>query len=172
MNLSKSLKRSFILMGACYAILIIAIVYSFNLANRIFEPVIDDQYYEKGLDFQKVRSADLLAKKDGIQLKVQLLDTLKESEKLFNVKITSPRNNRLKEDSIRIVSSEPASIKNQFEARPKLKKRQCKEERCETHYTANLNFSKQGYWDITTEVTFKSGARKYSQQRVFIIKPI
>ena len=171
MNLSKSLKRSFILMGASYAILIIAIVYSFNLANRVFEPVIDNKYYEKGLDFQKIRSADLLAKKDGIKLKVQLLDTSKKSKKLLDVKITSPWNNRLTEDSIRIVSSEPASIKNQFEARPKLKKRQCKQ-RCETHYTANIHFPKQGYWDITTEVTFKSGARKYSQQRVFIIKPI
>ncbi|MCB1193064.1 MAG: FixH family protein [Leptospiraceae bacterium] len=72
-NLSKSMKRAFFIMGIAFFFLIVATVYTVYLATKEYEPVVDPNYYEKGLNYDKEIGRKLEMKNEGYRFETNLL---------------------------------------------------------------------------------------------------
>ena len=72
-DLDKSLKISFYWIGLFFFLLVSSTVYTFHYAKSIFEPVMDKDYYEKGLNYEKLIKAQEVLEKEGFTLESDLL---------------------------------------------------------------------------------------------------
>lgn len=63
--MSESLRKSFLLIGLAFALLIAGIIWTLKIAIDNHTENIDPRYYEKGLDYQKYVTMQERAKKEG-----------------------------------------------------------------------------------------------------------
>lgn len=73
-DLDKSVKWAFYAMGVTFILLFIATGITIHIATKDHEPVLDPNYYEKGLNYEKAYEDIKVMKQDGYEVLSPLFD--------------------------------------------------------------------------------------------------
>lgn len=73
-DLDKSVRYAFYAMGVTFVCLLIATGITVYIANKDHEPVVDPQYYEKGLNYEKTLEDIRIMQEEGYHVATSLLE--------------------------------------------------------------------------------------------------
>jgi len=69
-----SVKRIFYIIGGFFVIFFVAVGYTIYIAQKNFEPVMDQRYYEKGLNYEQRKHEFEKSKEKNWQASINILD--------------------------------------------------------------------------------------------------
>lgn len=143
-NLSKSMKRAFFVMGIAFFFLIVATSITLYFANKDFEPVIDPNYYEKGLNYDKEISQKKELIAEGYHYETTLLTErypLKTGKNQVKVRILK-NDSKIEDVKMNLVWERPATHKFTKKIRMDFSKE-------ESSYVGQVDIPFYGKWFVT-----------------------
>ena len=111
-NIMTSLKKTSILIAFSFLLCIIAVVLTYRIASKNYEPIIDTKYYEKGLDYQKIKNMDQKSIEEGWQVQADFLNQSTLSLKQTVTVQVLNRNHLQAKVKASILLEHPASVLN------------------------------------------------------------
>lgn len=162
MAMSKDLKIAFSVIVVFFLGLFVAVGVTIRLAVKDHEPVIDENYYERGLLYEN--EAELLRRAEDEKwvLQSEILDqrTMRPGEREVSIKIFSETGVALTGADVTVKVELPASVKYRkihdfkpVEGSPGL-------------YTGRLNLPNPGMWEIVVKAEINNNAMVVERRRV------
>lgn len=170
--MSRSLKRAFTLIGAFFIALFIGIGFTLKLAFENHEPVTDERYYERGLDYQQRLDALNRGAAEGWELDSSLFEDPEARPSETGVipvewTLANRRGEEIKNAEVRITLDRPASSQGRTTSVVRL----ADGERISAslyRFKTNLSVPRAGYWDVTFEAKLNSDAELSRTSRVLV----
>lgn len=168
--MSQSLKRAFILIGAFFIALFIGIAFTLKLAFESHEPVTDERYYERGLDYQQRLDALSRGAAEGWELDSSLFQDPEAASLAVGIApvewtLANRRGEEIKNAEVRITLDRPASSAGRTTSVVRL----ADGERINAslyRFKTNLALPRAGYWDVTFEAKINADAELSRTSRV------
>ncbi len=142
-NNQSTLRFAFTMMGLAFAALIAATWYTVKIAMAGHEPVMDRNYYEKGLNYEKEIAESLQMKSEGYRFESSLLtkeSTLQTGKNEIQIAIFKKD---LPVNGAKLLLTKERTATNRFTEKKELSFDK------EGSYTGNLEFPHGGDWQIT-----------------------
>jgi nitrogen fixation protein FixH len=170
--MSRSLKRAFILIGVFFIALFIGIGFTLKLAFASHEPVTDERYYERGLDYQQRLDALSRGEANGWELDSSLFQdpeatTLAPGVTAVEWTLTNRRGEEIQNAEVRITLDRPATSAGRTTRVVRL----ADGERINAslyRFKTDLALPRAGYWDVTFEAKVNADAELSRTGRVFV----
>ena len=151
-----SLQKNFLIIIATFIITIIGTIITYNIAKEAYEPITDKKYYEKGLNYQKIKDMDSKAIKEGWSIISDLFnqETLLDKQ-TFSIKLLNKSTNIISHKiTASILIEQPATIKNRIEL-PFI----IKNINNETILSTEIDFPKKGIWEVSSTILIDTDKR-------------
>ena len=153
-NTMDSVKFSKWILSLSFLALFGATYYTIKVSFTGHEAVIDKNYYEKGLNYEKEIADTVLLKQEGYRLETNLLtDSLKVGDNPVDIKLFL-KDQKIQTNSIVLIKERPATEK--FNSIQKLHP-------VEGNFKSKIDFSFEGDWRITirTKINDKNFERSF-----------
>ncbi len=170
--MSRSLKRAFTIIGLFFIALFIGIGFTLKLAFENVEPVTDERYYERGLDYQQRLDALNRGEANGWELDSSLFQDPEARPLAPGVHpvewtLANRRGEEIQDAEVRITLDRPATSSGRTTSVVRL----ADGERINAslyRFKTNLALPRGGYWDVTFEAKVNSDAELSRTSRVFV----
>jgi len=167
-NMSKSLKRAFIVIGLFFLCLFVAIGYTLTLAFRTHQPLVKERYYETGLDYQKRLDALERGREQGYAIQSAILGAKQVSRETPRLewKLVNTQGRAIESAEFMVVFDRPASTKQQRVYRFDLSNG---EKVNETTYAfaTDIELPASGYWEVKFDGSVNGDADVFARSRFF-----
>lgn len=168
--MSKSLKRAFIAIAFFFVCLFGAAGYTIALAVKHSEPILDERYYEKGLDYEKRLSKMRLANEEGWDFETKLLSerNLPYNETGYKIALQIPEGQAPQKVNLTVTIDRPASSK--FRVEKTLTGEQAVKRNNEWVFQTDLAMPAPGYADIKLEANIDDRVVLYKNHRAYAVR--
>ncbi|MEQ8350873.1 MAG: FixH family protein [Leptospiraceae bacterium] len=165
--MSESMKTAFWLIGIFFTLMLIALGYTLKLALDNAEPILDETYYEKGLDYQAHIDAREKAEDLGYRIQGDVFeaDLLSRGNQSISWTLIVPEGQNLNPEdvSFTLVLDQPAT--SRYRQIVKMDAKDIQIQQNNLVFQKEITIPRPGYWDVI--VDGKAGElRFYRSQRV------
>ncbi|MCB1305629.1 MAG: FixH family protein [Leptospiraceae bacterium] len=147
------MKTAFWLIGIFFVVLFIALGYTLKVAFENQEPILDESYYEKGLDYQAHIDAREKAEKLGFVIQSDLFEKSSLSRGQQNLKWTLviPAGQSVDRNSLefKLILDQPATSK--YRQIVDIKGSEASEQNGNLVFEKEVTLNRPGYWDLSLE---------------------
>ena len=152
-------------MLVAYMFLVAGIVYSYKLAVTNFEPVIDEKYYEVGLDYQAVLNLQKWATERGYKYTTDIEKLqISSNQKISLEMVGQPLKEEVKAEAR---FARPATTRGRHSIGFKTVKKTCKSSTCRWLFEGKTGNLAPGHWDVTFATTLGKSGRVIQRKRIY-----
>ena len=165
--MSESMKTAFWLIGIFFALLTTGLGYTLKLALDNAEPILDETYYEKGLDYQAHIDAREKAEALGFKIEGDVFqaDTLARGKQTPDWTLTIPEGQSLKPEDVSFTLKLDQPATSRYRQSVEITAADIKSENGRLMFSKEITIPRPGYWDVI--VDGKAGELRFHRsQRV------
>lgn len=140
-----TLRFAFTMMGLAFSALIFATWYTVKIAMAGHEPVMDRNYYEKGLNYEKEIAESVQMKSEGYHFESNIITGTAELKKDSNEIQIGIFKNQTPVNGAKLFLTKERTATNKF-----TEKKQLSFDK-DGNYTTSLSFPHEGEWQITLQ---------------------
>ncbi len=152
-EMSESMKTAFWLIGIFFTLLVIGLGYTLKLALDNAEPILDESYYEKGLDYQAHIDARELAQNQGFQIQGAVFekDLLERGKQSLSWTLLVPEGKALKAEEVdfKLVLDQPAT--SRYRQSVQIAPEDIQIQNGNLVFTKEITIPRPGYWDVIVD---------------------
>jgi len=166
-----SVKRIFYIIGGFFVIFFVAVGYTIYIAQKNFEPIMDQRYYEKGLNYEQRKHEFEKSKEKNWQATINILD--RDSIKkdfLLEVRLN---NSNLKDffsdperNVVDLKISYPATMKGSYEFQ--FVEKEFKVKNNHIVLEKQLQIPVAGFYEFRIEVRPEKDAAMFFSKKIFV----
>lgn len=147
------MKTAFWLIGIFFLLLTGGLAYTLKLALDHSEPILDEKYYEKGLDYQAHIDAREKAVALGYRLEGEVFDasSLPRGKQSLSWTLVVPQEQNLKPEDVefRVTLDQPATSK--YRQVVNIAAADIQQENGNLVFQKEIDIARPGYWDVIIE---------------------
>ena len=158
------MKTAKIIIAITFSFLFIGVIATYIIANKNFEPVMNENYYKIGLDYQKHLDTYQKARSLGIHLHTNFPQTAKwKKSQVVSLEIINTQNTKTEIISANLSCSQAATLKGKI-IKTLNQEKTCKQAKCSHRFTSEFVFPKPGRWECFANISLKEEMQLSSQK--------
>ena len=151
--MSESMKTAFWLIGIFFTLMVIGLGYTLKLALDNAEPILDETYYEKGLDYQAHIDAREMAESQGYKIQGPVFDKdlLERGKQSLSWTLLVPDGKALKAEEVdfKLVIDQPAT--SRYRQSVQIAPDDIQIQNGNLVFTKEITIPRPGYWDVIVD---------------------